>query len=60
MRAEIENGDRINIAGKVIVKITDTSNDKVRINFDEVSNAVLEGGSAEMVSGVIFTKLGEL
>ena len=60
LRCEVENGDRVSIAGKVIVKITDTSNDKVRINFDEVSNAVLEGGSNEMVSGVIFTKLGEL
>ena len=60
LRCEVENGDRVNVAGKVIVKITDTSNDKVQIGFDEVSNAVLEGGSAEMVSGVIFTKLGEL
>ena len=60
LRVEVESGDRFNISGKVIVKITNTSKDIVRINFFEVNNAVLEGSSAEMVSGVIFTKLGEL
>jgi hypothetical protein len=60
LRVEVDNGDRVNIAGKTIVKITNTSNDKVRISFDEVSDAVLEGSSADMVSGVIFTKLGDL
>ena len=60
LRVEVESGDRVNVAGKVIVKITDTANDKVQISFDEVTDAVLEGGSAEMVSGAIFTKLGEL
>ena len=60
LRVEVESGDRVNVAGKVIVKITDTANDKVQISFDEVTDATLEGGSAEMVSGVIFTKLGDL
>jgi len=60
LRVEVESGDRVNIAGKVIVKITNTSNDKVQIGFDEVTDATLEGSSPEMVSGVIFTKLGEL
>ncbi len=60
LRVEVESGDRVNIAGKVIVKITDTSNDKVQIGFDEVTDATLEGGSADMVSGAIFTKLGDL
>ena len=56
----IESGDRVNVSGKTIVKITDTSNDKVQMGFDEVNDATLEGSSAEMVSGVIFTKLGDL
>tara|TARA_X000001036_G_C20393596_1_gene689697 strand:+ start:57 stop:605 length:549 start_codon:yes stop_codon:yes gene_type:complete len=60
LRVEVESGDRVNIAGKVIVKITNTSNDKVQMGFDEVTDATLEGSSPEMVSGVIFTKLGEL
>ena len=60
LRVEVESGDRVNVAGKTIVKITDTSNDKVQIGFDEVTDATLEGGSADMVSGAIFTKLGDL
>lgn len=60
LRVEVESGDRVNVSGKTIVKITDTSNDKVQMGFDEVTDATLEGSSAEMVSGVIFTKLGDL
>jgi hypothetical protein len=59
LRNEDEASRRTTVFGTTILDITDISNDKVKISFDEVTDAALEGGSAEMVSGVVFERLGD-
>ena len=59
LRNEDEANRRSTNFGTTYLDITDISNHKVKISFDEVSDCALEGGSAEIASGVFFERLGD-
>ncbi len=54
------DNSRVTMAGAMVVKITDVTNDKVQFDFNEVNTSTIHGDSAEFESGFIFTKLREL
>ena len=59
IRNEDEANRRSTNFGTTFLDITDISNHKVKVAFDEVSNCILEGGTAEIASGVFFERLGD-
>tara|TARA_R100001015_G_C4542275_1_gene105999 strand:+ start:182 stop:727 length:546 start_codon:yes stop_codon:yes gene_type:complete len=59
IRNEDEANRRSNDFGTTILDITDISNDKVKISFDEVNDADLEGATAAISTGVFFERLGD-
>jgi len=45
--------------GTTFLDVTDLSNHKVKASFDELSNATIEGGTAEIGTGIFFERLGD-
>ena len=45
--------------GTTFLDVTDLSNHKVKVSFDELSNATLEGGTSEIATGIFFERLGD-
>ena len=59
LRNEDESSRRTTCFGTTFLDITDLSNHKVKVSFDESTNAQLEGGSASIATGVFFERLGD-
>ena len=59
LRNEDESSRRTTCFGTTFLDITDISNHKVKVSFDESTNAQLEGGSASIATGVFFERLGD-
>jgi hypothetical protein len=51
--------DRNTSFGTTFLDVTDISNDKVKVSFDESSNATLEGGTTSISTGIFFERLGD-
>jgi|TARA_R100000482_G_scaffold101543_1_gene44718 hypothetical protein len=59
IRNEDEAARRSNDFGTTFIDVQNTSNDKVKISFDEVNNCTLEGASTDIRTGVFFQRIGD-